>query len=174
MASSTGSSRLFGPCNAASLAVQAKTESIWLGIIPHSAGPVGCCLLPLVAPSSSTGGLVCRPASARLTLAAPPEVLADVSQQAARHILMKLSPSPASLACTGPTPGHLDRHPRLRSSHLHKRDPRPFAPAVPPPHTDRRIATTTTHICRASSPTIPLPSPPRRDHARYRYGVHRK
>ena len=174
MASSTGSSRLFGPCNAASLAVQAKTESIWLGIIPHSAGPVGCCLLPLVAPSSSTGGLVCRPASARLTLAAPPEVLADVSQQAARHTLavtLKLM-SPASLACTGPTPGHLDSD-SLRS-HLHKRDPRPFAPAFPLHHTHRRIATTTTHTCRASSPIVPPPSPPRRDHARYQYGVHRK
>lgn len=121
-----------------------------------------------------TGGLVCRPASARLTLAAPPEVLADVSQQAARHTLavtLKLM-SPASLACTGPTPGHLDSD-SLRS-HLHKRDPRPFAPAFPLHHTHRRIATTTTHTCRASSPIVPPPSPPRRDHARYQYGVHRK
>lgn len=136
---------------------------------------VACCPLSLPPPPHThTGGLVCRPASARLTLAAPPEVLADVSQQAARHTLavtLKLM-SPASLACTGPTPGHLDSD-SLRS-HLHKRDPRPFAPAFPLHHTHRRIATTTTHTCRASSPIVPPPSPPRRDHARYQYGVHRK
>ena len=137
--------------------------------------PLAVARCPLSPRRSSTHRWPCRlPASARLTLAAPPEVLADVSQQAARHTLavtLKLM-SPASLACTGPTPGHLDSD-SLRS-HLHKRDPRPFAPAFPLHHTHRRIATTTTHTCRASSPIVPPPSPPRRDHARYQYGVHRK
>lgn len=89
------------------------------------------------------------------------------SRTSHRRIQMKLSSLPCALAQRPAT--LIDSR-----SHLHKRDPRPFAPAVRPHHTHRRIATTTTHNCRASSPTIPAPSPPRRDHARYRYGVHRK
>jgi hypothetical protein len=168
--SSTGSSRLSGPSNAFPDPSQCcRQKQRASGHYPSLGWPRW---LFRSAPGRSLLLLhrwPCRlPASARLTLAGPPEVLAGASQQGARHIQMKVSSLPCALA----------QHPATLIAesrpHLHKRDPLPFAPADRSQHTHCRIATTTTHNCRASTPTTPPPSPPRRDHARYRYGVHRK
>jgi len=71
-------------------------------------------------------------------------------------------------------PCALAHHPATSLQAVFTIDPHPFAPALRLRHILCRIATATKYDCRAQSPTTPALSPPRRDHARYRYAVPRK
>jgi hypothetical protein len=168
--SSTGSSRLSGPSNAFPDPSQCRQKQRASGHYPSLGWPRWLFRCPWsLAPPPQVA--LSFPGQRKVHASGPSRSACrsiTTRRTSHRRIQMKLSSLPCALA----------QHPATLIAesrpHLHKRDPLPFAPADRSQHTHCRIATTTTHNCRASTPTTPPPSPPRRDHARYRYGVHRK
>jgi hypothetical protein len=112
LASSTGSSRLFGPSNAASLAVQAETESIWALSLTRLA-PLAVSLCPWSL----------APPPPQVALSSPGQRKVDASgpsRSACRRITTRRTSHPDEglqpPLRTGPTPGHLDSREQAASS----------------------------------------------------------
>lgn len=142
-----------------------------LGIIPHSAGPVGCC-----SAAPCPGG--CSPQVA-LSSCQRQGYASGSSRSACSRITTSRTSHRLRGSYLQPPLRALAQHPATliepdREAASSQERPAPVCARCYLHHTHCRIATSTTHNCRASSPTIPQPSPLRRDHAQYRYGVHRK